>query len=211
METTCVAKGLSPFQNDLNQIIAHPAVSAVDSGLVEDAHAYGNLLFDDEGVPTQSTTLIEKGVLKNFLADRKGSQEMNLPLTGSGRRQDYTFSPASRMRNTFILPGEFTPNDLIESVDQGYYCARLGGGSVTTTGEFNFSVEEAYEIQEGHLGNPVKGALLIGQATDILKNISLCANDLKWAPGFCGSVSGRIYVTVGQPHIKVDRLTIGGH
>jgi TldD protein len=211
LETTCVSKGLSPFQEKMNKNIAHSCVSAIDTGLFEDPHAYGNLSMDDEGMPTQSTTLIEKGQLKAFMADRKGSYETHYPRTGSGRRQDFRFPPASRMRNTMILPGKHTKEEMINSIQNGYYCKHLGGGSVSTTGEFNFAVDEAYKIKNGKLGKPVKGALLIGEATDILKQISMCGTDLKLAPGFCGSVSGQIYVTVGQPHLKVDRLLIGGH
>tara|TARA_Y100001970_G_C13458354_1_gene473846 strand:- start:99 stop:446 length:348 start_codon:yes stop_codon:yes gene_type:complete len=114
------------------------------------------------------------------------------------------------MRNTYIKAGNHKPSELIESIDQGIYCKSMGGGSVGPTGQFNFSVEEGYLIENGKLTKPVKGATLIGEAKEILPKISLCADDLDIAPGFCGSVSGAINVTVGQPHIKVDSITIGG-
>jgi MFS family permease len=132
------------------------------------------------------------------------------PRTGSGRRQSHAFAAASRMRNTFIAAGPHTPAELIASVDQGLYCKSMGGGSVGPTGQFNFAVEEAYLIEDGQLTKPVKGATLIGEAKEVMPRISMCANDLELAAGFCGSVSGSINVTVGQPHIKVDTITVGG-
>jgi TldD protein len=165
---------------------------------------------DDEGMPAQRTLLIEKGILKNFLADRTGSVRTGHPRTGSGRRQNYTFAAASRMRNTYIDCGEHTTEDLFASVDKGIYCKKMGGGSVGATGQFNFSVDEAYLIENGKITKPLKGATLIGEAKEIMNKISLCSQDLELAPGFCGSVSGSIYTTVGQPHIKVDSITVGG-
>ena len=130
--------------------------------------------------------------------------------TGSGRRQNYSFAPASRMRNTYIAQGEYTKDDLISSISDGLYCKSMGGGSVGATGQFNFAVEEGYLIKNGKLTKPVKGATLIGEAKEVMPKISMCGNDLKLAPGFCGSVSGSVNVTVGQPHIKVDSITVGG-
>jgi TldD protein len=114
------------------------------------------------------------------------------------------------MRNTYIAPGPHTPADLIASIERGLYCKTMGGGSVGPTGQFNFAVEEGYQIENGRLTKPVKGATLIGEAKEVMPRISMCADDLDLAAGFCGSVSGSIYVTVGQPHIKVDAITVGG-
>jgi TldD protein len=114
------------------------------------------------------------------------------------------------MRNTYIAPGEHSKDDVIGSIDKGIYCKKMGGGSVGPTGEFNFGVSEAYLIENGKVTKPLKGATLIGEAKEIMNKISMCGNDLGLAPGFCGSVSGSIYVTVGQPHIKVDSITVGG-
>ena len=154
----------------------------------------------------QNTLLIENGILKKFLSDRAGSLRTGHPRTGSGRRQNFSFAAASRMRNTYIKQGNFSPEELIKSVDDGLYCKSMGGGSVGPTGQFNFSVEEGYLIKNGKLDKPVKGATLIGEAKEILPRISMCANDLDLAAGFCGSVSGSVNVTVGQPHIKVCLL-----
>ncbi len=208
LETTQLERGTSPFHNSINKKIAHEAVSAVDEGLTN--HAFGSLCMDDEGMEPQNTLLIKNGILKKFLSDRAGSLRTGHPRTGSGRRQNFSFAAASRMRNTYIKQGSYSPDDLIKSVNNGLYCKSMGGGSVGPTGQFNFSVEEGYLIKDGRLVKPVKGATLIGEAKEILPRISMCANDLDLAAGFCGSVSGSVNVTVGQPHIKVDSITVGG-
>jgi len=208
LETTQVERGTTPFADKVGEAIAHEAVTAIDEGL-SDA-AFGSLSMDDEGMEPQRTVLIEQGVLKRFLSDRAGEQRTGHPRTGSGRRQSHGFAAASRMRNTYIAPGHHTPEQLIASVDRGLYCKSMGGGSVGPTGQFNFAVDEAFLIENGQLTRPVKGATLIGEAKEVMPRISMCANDLELAAGFCGSVSGSIFVTVGQPHIKVDSITVGG-
>ncbi|WP_414153519.1 TldD/PmbA family protein [Prochlorococcus sp. MIT 1307] len=208
LETTQIERGTSPFADQINQKIANEAVTAIDEG--NTIGAFGSLSIDDEGMEPQRTVLIEQGILKGFLCDRAGEMRTGHPRTGSGRRQNHTFASASRMRNTYIKDGIYSPGQLIESVDDGLYCKSMGGGSVGPTGQFNFSVEEGYLIKNGKLDQPVKGATLIGEAKEIMPRISMCANDLDLAAGFCGSISGNIYVTVGQPHIKVDSITIGG-
>jgi len=208
LETTQLERGTSPFHDSINKQIAHKAVSAVDEG--DSCHAFGSLSMDDEGMQPQNTLLIEDGILKKFLSDRAGHLRTGHPRTGSGRRQNFSFAAASRMRNTYIKQGHLSPENLIESIDNGLYCKSMGGGSVGPTGQFNFSVEEGYLIKNGKLDKPVKGATLIGEAKEILPRISMCANDLDLAAGFCGSVSGSVNVTVGQPHIKVDSITVGG-
>jgi TldD protein len=165
---------------------------------------------DDEGMEAQRTVLIENGVLKRFISDRAGELRTGHKRTGSGRRQAHTFAAASRMRNTYIAAGPHTPDGLISSIERGLYCKSMGGGSVGPTGQFNFAVEEGYLIEQGALSKPLKGATLIGEAKEVMPRISMCANDLELAAGFCGSVSGNIFVTVGQPHIKVDSITVGG-
>ncbi len=208
LETTQIERGTTPFLNMLDKKIAHSSVTAVDEGLTNGA--FGSLSIDDEGMEPERTVLIKDGILKRFLSDRAGNLRTGHPRTGSGRRQNYSFPAASRMRNTYICPGRHTPSDLISSVDKGLYCKSMGGGSVGPTGQFNFAVEEGYLIENGKLTKPVKGATLIGEAKEIMPRISMCANDLDLAAGFCGSVSGSVNVTVGQPHIKVDSITIGG-
>jgi TldD protein len=208
LETTQVERGTTPFADQVGKTIANPAVTAIDEGL--STGAFGSLSMDDEGMESQRTVLIEQGVLKGFLSDRAGELRTGHARTGSGRRQNHGFAAASRMRNTYIAAGPHSTDELIQSVDRGLYCKSMGGGSVGPTGQFNFSVEEGYIIENGQLGRPVKGATLIGEAKEVMPRISMCANDLDLAAGYCGSVSGSIFVTVGQPHIKVDSITVGG-
>ncbi|MGD2182090.1 TldD/PmbA family protein [Lusitaniella coriacea] len=208
LETTQIEAKTTPFIDKKGEKIAHESLTAWDEGRTEDA--FGSIDMDDEGMPTQRTLLIENGVLKNFLSDRAGSMRTGHPRTGSGRRQGYTHAAASRMRNTYIAPGNHNLEDLFASIDKGIYCKKMGGGSVGATGEFNFGVDEAYLIENGKISKPLKGAILIGEAKEIMNRISMCSNDLGLAAGFCGSVSGSVYVTVGQPHLKVDSITVGG-
>ena len=208
LETTQVERGTTPFAEQVGEAIAHESVTAIDEGIT--GGAFGSLSMDDEGMEAQRTVLIENGVLKRFISDRAGELRTGHARTGSGRRQSHTFAAASRMRNTYLAAGPHTPDQLIASVDRGLYCKSMGGGSVGPTGQFNFAVEEAYLIENGQLTKPVKGATLIGEAKEVMPRISMCANDLELAAGFCGSVSGSIFVTVGQPHIKVDSITVGG-
>ncbi len=208
LETTQIERNTSPFADKKGEKIAHESLTAWDEGRTE--QAFGTIDMDDEGMPAQRTLLIEKGILKNFLADRAGSWRTGHPRTGSGRRQNFTFAAASRMRNTYIAAGEYTTENLFASVDKGIYCKKMGGGSVGATGQFNFGVDEAYLIENGKITKPLKGAILIGEAKEIMNKISMCSQDISLAPGFCGSISGSIYTTVGQPHIKVDSITVGG-
>ena len=208
LETTQIEHKTTPFIDKKGEKIAHDNLTAWDEGLTD--NAFGTIDMDDEGMPPQRTLLIENGILKNFIADRTGSVRTGHPRTGSGRRQGYAYAAASRMRNTYIAPGEYSVDDLFNSVENGIYCKQMGGGSVGATGEFNFGVSEAYLIENGKITKPLKGATLIGTAKDIMTKISMSSQDLGLAAGFCGSVSGSVYVTVGQPHIKVDSITVGG-
>jgi TldD protein len=208
LETTQLERGTSPFADRVGEVIAHAAVTAIDEGI--SPGAFGSQAIDDEGMEPQRTVLIEDGILRRFISDRAGELRTGHRRTGSGRRQSHAFAAASRMRNTFIAAGPHSPAELIGSIDRGLYCKSMGGGSVGPTGQFNFAVEEGYRIENGELTTPVKGATLIGEAKEVMPRISMCANDLELAAGFCGSVSGSIYVTVGQPHIKVDSITVGG-
>lgn len=209
LETTSVEKKASVFWDKMGEQIAHPALSAVDDGTIDSQ--WGSLSIDDEGMPTQRTTLIENGQLKRFISDRLGEMKSGHKRTGSGRRQSYKFAPASRMRNTFIERGPHSLDEIIRSVPNGLYARTMGGGSVNPgTGQFNFSVQEAYLVKDGKITTPVKGATLIGSGADIMTKISMVGSDLQLTAGMCGSVSGSIPTTVGQPPIKVDEILVGG-
>lgn len=209
LETTSVEKKASVFWDKMGEQIAHTALSAVDDGTIHGA--WGSLSIDDEGMPTQKTLLIEKGILKNFISDRLGEKKSGHKRTGSGRRQSYKFAPASRMRNTYIEKGEYDLDQIIASVPDGLYAKKMGGGSVDpSTGQFNFSVQEAYLIKNGKISAPVKGATLIGTGPEVLGRISMVGKNLELMAGMCGSVSGSIPTTVGQPPIKVDDILVGG-
>lgn len=209
LETTSVAKGASVFSGKLGQQIANEAVTAIDDGTI--LNAWGSENIDDEGLKTQRTVLIEKGILKSYMVDKMGGLKMNLKPTGSGRRQSYKFAPTSRMRNTFIDVGSYKLDQLLSSVDYGIYAKKMGGGSVLPgTGNFNFSVSEGYIIRNGKIAEPVRGATLIGNGADALMKISMVADNLQHAQGMCGSVSGSIPTNVGQPAIKIDEIVVGG-
>ena len=208
LETTQIERGTTPFGEKLNEKIAHESVTAIDEGISEGS--FGSLSIDDEGMEPEKSVLIKNGILKKFISDRAGELRTGHKRTGSGRRQNYSFAAASRMRNTYIAKGDYTKEELINTINDGLYCKSMGGGSVGATGQFNFAVEEGYLIKNGKLTKPVKGATLIGDAKEVMQKISMCGNDLELAPGFCGSVSGSVNVTVGQPHIKVDSITVGG-
>jgi len=209
LETTSVEKKASVFWNKMGDMIANEALSAVDDGTID--KEWGSLSVDDEGMETQKTQLIKNGKLVNFLSDRMGEIKTGHKRTGSARRQSYKHHPASRMRNTYIEPGNFSLEELIDDLDDGLYAKKMGGGSVNPgTGEFNFSVEEGYLVKDGKITEAVKGATLIGKGEEILTKISKVANNDSLAAGMCGSVSGLIPVTVGQPAIKVDSILVGG-
>ncbi len=209
LETTSVAKGASVFTGKIGKQIANPVVTAIDDGTIP--NEWGSENIDDEGLPTKKTVLIEKGILKSYMVDKMGSIKTGYEPTGSGRRQSYKFAPASRMRNTYIAPGESKLEELITSVDNGIYAKKMGGGSVMPgTGNFNFTVAEGYLIKHGKITTPIRGATLIGNGADVLHKISMVADNLDMAQGMCGSVSGSVPTNVGQPAIKVDEILVGG-
>ncbi len=209
LEATSVAKGASIFSGKMNQQIATEKVTAIDDGTI--VNKWGSLNIDDEGTPAEKTVLIDKGILKSYMVDKLGGKKMDMESTGSGRRQSYKYAPTSRMRNTYIAPGKDSFEDMVASIDFGLYARKMGGGSVLPgTGNFNFSVAEGYLIRNGKIAEPVRGATLIGNGGDILHKISMISDNLELAEGMCGSVSGSIPTTVGQPAIKVDQIIVGG-
>ena len=209
LETESVRRGASPFCGKIGEAIGQSCLTAIDDGTM--SGVWGSLEFDDEGTPTQRTTLIENGILKTYMSDRVGAQEVGIARTGSARRESYKYAPVSRMRNTFIAPGKESLDSMIASVDNGLYAARMAGGSVNpATGEFNFAVDEGYVIRGGKICEPVRGATLIGKGHEIMPRISMVGTDWEVAAGVCGASSGHVPVTVGQPSIKVDQILVGG-
>ena len=209
LEATSVAYGLSEFCGKLGQQIAAPCVSAVDDGTIPGE--WGSLHIDDEGMPTTRLQLIENGVLANYMIDKLGGRRMHMAPTGSGRRQDYTWAPTSRMRNTFICPGQDDEAEMIATMGTGLYAKSMGGGSVNpATGEFNFAVAEGYWVEDGRIVRPVRGASLIGKGGEVLMRIDRVGKTMTMAQGMCGSRSGSIPTNVGQPMIRVSSLTVGG-
>ena len=164
-------------------------------------------------MPTQSTTLIEDGVLKGYMQDRLNARLMGVPGTGNGRRQSFAHLPMPRMTNTYMLPGPHDPEEIVRSVKSGLYAANFGGGQVDiTSGKFVFSASQAYLIEDGKITRPVKGATLIGNGPDVLKEVSMVGDDLELDAGVgtCGKEGQSVPVGVGQPTLKVDTLTVGG-
>lgn len=209
LETTFVAKGASALADMLGDEIASPCVTYVDDGTTP--HGWGSSEYDDEGAPSERTVLIEGGVLKSYMVDRLGSLKTGYRPTGSGRRQDYTYAPTSRMRNTFITPGDTPKEDLFRGIEYGLYAKTMGGGSVSPgSGEYNFGVNEGYLIRNGEIAEPVRGAMLVGKGPESIQRIVAVSDDLETAPGMCGSVSGSIPTEVGQPHLLISEIVVGG-
>jgi len=209
LETESIRRNASPFCGKLGEAVGQPCLTAIDDGTMEGV--WGSLKFDDEGMETKRTTLIENGILKTYMSDRVGAAEVGIERTGSGRRESYKYAPVSRMRNTFIAPGKDSFDDMIASVGNGLYAARMAGGSVNpATGEFNFAVDEGYVIRDGKVCEPVRGATLIGKGHEIIPKISMVSDNFELAAGVCGASSGHVPVTVGQPTIKVDEILVGG-
>lgn len=209
LEATAVAKKLSVFSDSLGKQIASPLVTAIDDGTI--ANGWGSNNIDDEGNPTQRNVLIKDGICTSFLVDSFNGRRMNAKANGACRRESYKYEPTSRMSNTFIAAGNSTHEEIIAATKLGLYAASMGGGSVNpATGEFNFSVSEAYIIRDGKIAEPVRGATLIGSGADILMKIDMVGNNLQRAQGMCGSVSGSIPADVGQPTIRVSEILVGG-
>ena len=209
LEASCVGIGMSQMCGKMGQKVAGSKVTAIDDGTI--AGGWGSCNIDDEGNPNQRRVLIENGILKSYMVDRLGSRRMGVPHTASGRRQNYSFETTSRMSNTFIANGPDKNEDIIASIENGIYCAMMGGGSVNPfTGDFNFAAREAYLVKNGKICEPVRGAALIGNGGDVIQKIDMVGQDLDTAQGNCGASSGFIPTDVGQPLIRVSSITVGG-
>ena len=209
LETTSVAKKASVLSDKIGEQVASPVVTYIDDGTTPGA--WGSSEFDDEGAPTRRTVLIEDGVLRSYMVDRWGALRTGYEPTGSGRRENYTFAPTSRMRNTFIAPGQATIEDVFGGVDEGLYAKVMRGGQVKPgSGEYNFGVQEAYMVRSGKLAEPVRGAMLVGKGPETLQRVVAVSSDLVTAAGMCGSLSGSVPTEVGQPHVLISAIVVGG-
>ena len=204
-------KGTSAFSNRIGQKVAADEITVVDDGTLE--RRRGSLNVDDEGTPTQCTTLIENGILRGYLQDKMNARLMGMPATGNGRRESFAHLTLPRMTNTYMRAGSRAPEEIIASVQKGLYAVNFGGGQVDiTSGKFVFSASEAYLVENGKIGAPVKGATLIGNSPDVLTRVSMVGNDMKLDSGVgtCGKEGQSVPVGVGQPTLRVEALTVGG-
>lgn len=209
LEADLVHENLSVYKDKIGEKVASDLITVIDDATI--ANMRGSYIFDDEGTPSQRTVLVEKGVLINYLYDKYTALKEGKTSTGNGRRQSYEFYPIPRMSNTFISPGNHSPEQIIHSIDRGFFVKKMGGGQVNTvTGEFVFEVQEGYTIEKGQIGDPVRGALLIGSGQEILKNIDMVGNDLGFSIGTCGKNSQGVPVTDGMPTVRIPEIVVGG-
>jgi len=204
-------KKTSAFAGLRGQRVASPGVTVVDDGTIADRR--GSLTVDDEGTPSSHTVLIEDGILTGYMQDRMNARLMGDAPTGNGRRESYAHAPMPRMTNTYMLSGEHEREEILKTVKKGLYAVNFGGGQVDiTSGKFVFSASEAYLVEDGKVGAPVKGATLIGNGPDVLTKVSMIGNDMALDPGVgtCGKDGQGVPVGVGQPTLKIDQLTVGG-
>ena len=204
-------KGSSAFSGRIGEQVASELCTVVDDGTLDGRR--GSLTIDDEGTASQETVLIEHGILKGYMQDKHNATLMGVASTGNGRRQSYAHAPMPRMTNTFMRAGEHDPEEIIASVDRGIYAVNFGGGQVDiTSGRFVFSATEAYHIEKGRLGRPIRGATLIGNGPEVMNRISMVGNDLALdrGVGVCGKDGQSVPVGVGQPSLKIDEVVVGG-
>ena len=201
----------SAFSDKVGTKVASSACTIIDDGTIKDRR--GSLSCDDEGTVSQHTVLIENGILKGYMQDRQNAMLMGVQSTGNGRRESYSCLPLPRMTNTYMLPGNYTKDEIISSVKDGIYAVNFSGGQVDiTSGKFVFSTSEAYLIKNGKIDVPIKGATLIGNGPEVMNLVSMVGNDLKFDAGIgtCGKNGQSVAVGIGQPTLKVDALTVGG-
>ncbi len=204
-------KGSSAFAGLMGQQIASPGVTVLDDGTIPDRR--GSISVDDEGTPSGKNTLIEDGILVGYMQDRQNARLMGVAPTGNGRRESYAHAPMPRMTNTYMLGGDTAPDDIVAGLRDGIYAVGFGGGQVDiTNGKFVFSCTEAYRVQDGKVGAPVRGATLIGDGSTALKHIRAIGNDMALDPGMgnCGKAGQWVPVGVGQPTLMIGGLTVGG-
>lgn len=209
LEADLVQYGMSVYAHKLGEQVASPLVTVIDDATLP--HRRGSYRFDDEGVPSQRTVLVDKGTLNSYLYDRLAAARDNVPPTGNGRRESYRHKPIPRMSNTFIAPGDSAEDDIIKCTPRGLFVKRMGGGQVNTvTGDFVFEVQEGYTIEDGTIGEPVREATLSGNGPDVLKSIDMIASDLGFSIGTCGKDSQGVPISDAMPTLRIQELVVGG-
>jgi TldD protein len=209
LEADLVQQGLSIYSNKIGQQIASPLVTIIDDSTLNGKR--GSFRFDDEGIDSQRSVLVEKGILKGYMHSRLTAMKEGIPSTGNGRRQSYKHRPIPRMSNTFISEGDGSPDDIIRSVDKGFFVNKMGGGQVNTvTGEFVFEVSEGYLLEKGIIGEAVRGATLIGNGPEVLMSIDMVGNDMGFAIGTCGKDAQGVPVSDAMPTVKIPEMVVGG-
>ena len=209
LEADLVQQGLSVYKDKIGQRIASPLITIIDDGTL--GNKRGSFRFDDEGVVSKRTVLVDKGILKGYMHDRLTARRDGVRPTGNGRRQSYKYRPIPRMSNTLIASGEGSPDEIVRSLDKGFFVKKMGGGQVNTvTGEFVFEVSEGYMIEKGSVGEPVRGATLIGNGPEILNSMDMVGNDIGFAIGTCGKDSQGVPVSDGMPTVRIPEMVVGG-
>lgn len=209
LEADLAKEGLSVYENRVGKQVAASLISVIDDSTLQDKR--GSFLFDDEGTPGQRNVLIENGILKSYMYDRRYADREQMTSTGNSRRQSYQYRPIVRMTNTFVAPGKHNPEDIIKSVDHGIFVKKMGGGQVNTVnGEFVFDCTESFLIENGKLGPAVRGATLVGSGMDVLKSVDMVGNDLGFSLGTCGKCGQGVPVGDAQPTMRIPEMTVGG-
>lgn len=209
LEADLAMEGLSCYKGMIGEAIASPLITVVDDGTAP--HLRGTYAYDDEGVPSQRTVLVEKGILKNFLFDRFYAMKHGRHSTGNGRRESFRHKPIPRMSNTMILPGTDIPEQIIAGVDDGIFVVKMGGGQVDTVrGDFVFEISEGYVIKKGHVGEMIKNATMMGNGIKVLKDIDMVGNDLGFGIGTCGKDGQGVPVSDAQPTLRIPEIVVGG-
>lgn len=209
LEADLAQQGLSVYSNKIGERVASPLITVVDDPTIPNKR--GSYTFDDEGVASQRTVLVEEGILKGYLYDRLTAMKDGVRSTGNGRRESYRHKPIPRMSNTLILPGKMKPEEIIRSVEKGLYVKKMGGGQVNTVnGDFVFEVNEGYVIEKGSIGEAVRGATLIGNGPRVLQEIDMVGNDLGFGIGTCGKDGQGVPVSDGQPTLRIPEIVVGG-
>ncbi len=209
LEADLAQQGLSVYSNKIGERVGSPLITVVDDPTLP--HRRGSYAFDDEGIPSQRTLLVEEGILKGYLYDRLTAQKDGVKSTGNGRRESYQDKPIPRMSNTLIVPGKTKPEEIIRSVEKGLFVKKMGGGQVNTiNGDFVFEVSEGYLIEKGGIGEAVRGAILTGNGPQVLKEIDRVGDDLGFGIGTCGKDGQGVPVADAQPTLRIPELIVGG-